>query len=194
MSQKDKRLTIAVVLGSGITAEGKATPVTEIRARAAAEFIKAHPMRLILSGKRAPSVKAPHGCTEASAMADIVAASGVERPLLLLEDQSFDTLGNAVFTVRRYLAKETPGTLYVITSPFHMQRSLYVFRRVLGRRWKVVPQPAPEWSGETRQAGAAAAMKRAKAFFRGIRPGDLKACEQKLLLQIPAYKDDLGAA
>lgn len=194
MSQKNKCLTIAVVLGSGITAEGKATPVTEIRARAAAEFIKAHPMRLILSGKRAPSDKAPHGCTEASAMADLVAACGVERPLLLLEDQSFDTLGNAVFTVRRYLAKETPGTLYVITSPFHMQRSLYVFRRVLGRRWKVVPQPAPEWSGETRQAGAAAAMKRAKAFFRGIRPGDLKACEQKLLLQIPAYKDDLGAA
>ena len=194
MSQKNKRLTIAVVLGSGITAEGKATPVTEIRARAAAEFIQAHPMPLILSGKRAPSDKAPHGCTEASAMAEIVAACGVQRSLLLLEDQSFDTLGNAVFTVRRYLAEETPGTLYVITSPFHIERSLYVFRRVLGRRWKVVPQPAPEWSGETRQAGAAAAMKRAKAFFRGIRPGDLKACEQKLLLQIPAYKDDLSAA
>lgn len=191
---KQTRPCFAIVLGSGITAEGTATAVTEIRARAAAEFIKAHPMRLILSGKRAPSDSACHGCTEASAMAEIIAANGVERQLLLLEDQSFDTLGNAVFSARRYLAHETPGTLYVITSPFHMQRSLYVFRKVLGRRWKVVPQPAPEWSGETRQAGAPAAMKRAQAFFRDIRPGDLKACEQKLLQQIPAYKDDLSAA
>lgn len=190
---KEKTI-ICVVLGSGITAEGNATPVTEIRARAAAEFIKAHPMSLILSGKRAPTDKANTGTTEASVMSDIVASCGVERQLLLLEDQSFDTLGNAIFTARRYLSAMTPGTLYVITSPFHMQRSLYVFRKVLGRRWKVVPHAAPEWSGETRHAGAGAAMQRARVFFKGIKAGDLKACEAKLLQVIPAYKDDLSAA
>lgn len=188
-----KGTIIAVVLGSGITAEGAATPVTELRALAAAEFIKAQPMRLILSGKRSPTDTA-NVRTEASVMTDIVVSCGVDRQTLLLEDQSFDTLGNAIFTAHRYLSKETPGTLYVITSPFHMERSLYVFRKVLGRRWKVVPHETSEWSGETRQKGARAAMKRARAFFRGIKPGDLQACKTKLLLQIPAYSDDLSAA
>lgn len=194
MTTKRTGSTLAVVLGSGITADGNATPVTSLRAHAAAEFLKAHPMRLILSGKRAPSDTANAEITEASIMADIVASQGIERHLLLLEDQSFDTFGNAIFTARRYLAQETPGTLYVITSPFHMQRSLYVFRKVLGNRWKVIPHETLEWSGETRQSGAKAAMTRARAFFREIAPGDMAACEAKLLKQIPAYSKDLEAA
>lgn len=185
--------TIAVVLGSGLTPNGAATPVTELRARAAARFVKAQPtsMRLILSGSRPPQDPSDHGKTEASAMREIVLSEGVSDSDLLLEDQSFDTFGNAIFTVRRFLACESPGTLYVITSPFHMERALYVFRQVLGPAWTVVAHESEEWEHETRQPGAPAAMVRAQEFFSGITPGDLQACERKLVERIPAYSNQI---
>ncbi len=186
--------TIAVVLGSGLTPSGEASPVTELRARAAARFVKAHSMRLILSGSRPPNDPSDHGKTEASTMREIALSEGVADCDLLLEDQSFDTFGNAIFTVRRYLAKETPGTLYVVTSPFHMDRALYVFRQVLGPAWTVVAHESQEWEHEHRQPGAPAAMVRAQDFFDGITPGDLEACEQKLLARIPAYSNHLNGA
>lgn len=190
-----KNLEIAVVLGSGLKTDGSATPVTELRAKAAAAFIACQPMKLILSGSRPPDDPGTHGCTEASVMAEIVRAELATRqdaasePELLLEDQSFDTFGNAIFTVARYLKNEEPGTLYVITSPFHMERAVYIFEQVLGKKWTVVARESPEWEGETRQPGAPAAMERARAFFSDIEPGDLSACEKKLVARIPAYRD-----
>lgn len=192
---KTTTTTIAVVLGSGLTPDGKATHVTELRARAAARFVKAQStqMRLILSGSRPPLDPSDHGQTEASVMREIALSEGVSDSDLLLEDQSFDTFGNAIFTVRRYLAKETPGTLYVVTSPFHMERALYVFKQVLGPSWTVIAHESEEWENEHRQPGAPAAMVRAQEFFADITPGDLEECERKLLAKIPAYANYLGA-
>jgi uncharacterized SAM-binding protein YcdF (DUF218 family) len=179
--------SVAVVLGSGLKADGSATEVTELRAKAAAALVKSQPMKLIVSGSRSPTDTSEHGKTEAAVMAEIVKAEGVLEDALL-EDQSFDTFGNAIFTASRYLATLEPGTLYVVTSPFHMERAVYIFTQVLGPKWQVVGRQAEEWSQERRQSGAAAAMERARDFFSDIEPGDLKACMKKLLERIPAYK------
>jgi len=180
---------IAVVLGSGLDSDGNATAVTRLRARTAAAFVAQNFCNLICSGSRAPNDEGKHGKTEAEVMADIVDEEGISFDRVFLEDQSFDTIGNAVYTSCRYLSKMEPGTLTVITSPFHMERSLFIFRNVLGPKWTVEGHEAPEWSGETRQAGAEAAMLRAQEFFTGITPGDLAACQAKLQELIPAYKD-----
>jgi vancomycin permeability regulator SanA len=179
--------SVAVVLGSGLRADGTATEVTALRAKAAAAFLKSRPMKLIASGSRAPNDSAEHGRTEAEVMAEIVVAEGVSGGDLLLEDQSFDTFGNAILTVSRHLKNLVPGTLFVVTSPFHMERALFIFKQVLGPKWAVVGQDAPEWEGETRQPGAPAALERARQFFDGIEPGDLDACLAKLIARIPAY-------
>jgi uncharacterized SAM-binding protein YcdF (DUF218 family) len=127
-------------------------------------------------------------------MANIVESMGIERSRILIEDQSFDSLGNAIFTVQHNLQDQQPCTLYVVTSPFHMPRALYIFQQVLGPSWKVVAYPADEWSEEWRQPGAAAAMVRARNFFSGITPGDLEACKNKLFSQVPAYRGKRKAA
>ena len=76
MSNKHR---IAVVLGSGLKADGSATPVTEIRARAAAELLATKGrMKVICSGSRAPDDRGEHGSTEAQVMADIIVAQGTE--------------------------------------------------------------------------------------------------------------------
>lgn len=181
--------SVAVVLGSGLRADGTATEVTALRAKAAASFLKVHPMKLIASGSRAPNDTSSHGKTEADVMAQIVIAEGISADDVLLEDQSFDTFGNAIFTVSRHLKNLVPGTLHVVTSPFHMERALYIFGQVLGPKWTVVAQDAPEWQSESRQPGAPAALERAQQFFEGIKPGDLDACIKKLIARIPAYAD-----
>lgn len=114
-------------------------------------------------------------------------SQGISAKRILLEDQSFDTLGNAIFTVDRYLKGKKGGTLYVVTSPFHMERALYLFRHVLGPKWTVVAHASPEWSKETRQPGAPAALKRAEEFCAGAAPGDLATLKKKLFELIPAY-------
>ncbi len=182
------KFRIAVVLGSGFNADGSATPVTEIRAKTAAELLATKGrMKVICSGSRSLDDKGEHGQTEAKVMADIIAGEGISPKRTLLEDQSFDTLGNAIFTVDRYLKGKKGGTLYVVTSPFHMERALYLFRHVLGPKWTVVAHESPEWSGETRQPGAPAALKRAEKFCQGTEPGDLAALRKKLFDLIPAY-------
>ncbi len=189
MTERNK---IAVVLGSGLQSDGSATPVTELRARRAATFLRKHPMTLILSGSRSPLDHGEHGKTEASVMAEIVRAQGIETPLLL-EDQSFDTLGNAIFTSRRYLQSQEPGTLYIITSPFHMERAKYVFGHVLGHRWRIRGSKCREWQFETRHRKSDDALLRARAFFEDIESGDLEACENKLIELIPAYSTKLAS-
>ncbi len=182
------KFRIAVVLGSGLEADGSATPVTEIRAKTAADLLATKGrMKIICSGSRSLDDKGEHGKTEAQVMFDIIAAQNISPKRILLEDQSFDTLGNAIFTVDRYLTGKEGGTLYVVTSPFHMERALYLFRHVLGPRWTVVAHESPEWSGETRQPGAPAALKRAEKFCEGIEPGDFEALKKRLFALIPAY-------
>lgn len=188
------KFRVAVVLGSGLKADGSATPVTEIRAKSAAELIATKGrMKVICSGSRPPDDKGEHGTTEAQVMADIIVAAGISRKRIQLEDQSFDTLGNAIFTVDRYLKGKKGGTLYVVTSPFHMERALYLFRHVLGPKWTVVDAASPEWEKETRQGGAPAALKRAHEFCSGTQPGDLDALRKKLFELIPAYIGRVGA-
>ena len=179
--------TIAVVLGSGLAADGSAHPVTEMRARSAAQLLREQPVKLICSGSRPPDDDGVHGSTEAEVMAEIVRSEGIDASRILIEDQSFDSFGNAIFTARRYLSEYEEGTLYVVTSDFHMPRALYIFSQVLGPDWNVTAYGVPDWEHEDRQPGAPAAMQRALAFFADIEAGDLDACEEKLFSIIPAY-------
>lgn len=183
---KPTRTRYAVVLGSGLKADGSASPVTEIRAKAAAKFIRRHPMTLITSGSLPPYDKSTHGKTEASVMAEIVRAAGIETDILL-EDQSFDTYGNGVFTVWNFLRHVEPGTLFVITSPFHLDRSQFIFSKLLGPKWRVRGSKSPEWEHETRHLKADEALARTRRFFDDIESGDLDACIAKLINEVPGY-------
>ena len=177
---------IAVVLGSGLQKDGKPSPVTTIRAHEAAQLAREIKLdKLILSGSQAANNILAHTTTEAAEMAAIIRQDlGSDAPPLALEDKSLDTLGNAIFTARLFLANEKPGTLWIVTSPFHMERSIYLFERVLPG-WKILGRPCVEWEHETRQAGAAAAFVGAREFFADIADGDIEAAYTKLTNRPP---------
>jgi uncharacterized SAM-binding protein YcdF (DUF218 family) len=114
-------------------------------------------------------------------MADLIAKRGTPRDRLFLEDQSRDTIGNAVYVAERYLVAVTARPLYLVTSPFHLERSVETFRLVLGPAWRiqgVASAPAPD-DGE-RAKHEPRFLMQTHAFLAGIAPGEVAQMVAKL--------------
>jgi hypothetical protein len=69
---------------------------------------------------------------EARAGADYSVARGVDPRRILIEESSYDTLGNAFFSLVLHAIPRGFGRVLVITSLFHMARVEAVFRWVYG--------------------------------------------------------------
>lgn len=181
---------IVVCLGSGIATDGSASETTRLRAEATLELCKALEstdpnLTIILSGdgrkEKDPALRAKQP-TEAAIMADILKAAGIAPERILLEDESRDTIGNAILTAVRYLRGQTPRRLYVVTSQFHIKRALASFQGTLGDKWEIIPYACPTASDdEARGANEQGGIDWTEAFFKDIVPGDLCAVVRRLL-------------
>ncbi|WP_157543965.1 YdcF family protein [Mucilaginibacter paludis] len=49
---------------------------------------------------------------------------------IMIENQSRNTLENAMFTKRILIDKKVPGPYLLVTSAFHMRRSAYIFKKI----------------------------------------------------------------
>ncbi len=163
---------IAVVLGGGLRSDGSATESTRLRADAAAQLARARDIPLILSGSHGDG--SPPERTEAQVMADRIIAAGIDPSRIFLEDRSRDTLSNATYVAQRYLAKITPRPIVVVTSPFHMARSLATFALVLGPAWPLEAYPAARGPREDAHAATEERyLGNTRARLAGVTPGDL---------------------
>src|SRR5260370_32113763 len=125
---------LAVVLGGGLDADGAPLPSTRARAHRAAQLARERrELALICSGDRQPG--APEDApSEAAQLRDLIVGFGIAADRIALEDESRDTLANAVLTAARYLRDLDPRPLSVITSPFHLERATETFRPWLAYR------------------------------------------------------------
>jgi len=101
----------------------------------------------------------------------------------ILENRSLDTIGNAYFSAR-ILNRLGHSRIVVVTSPFHVPRSKYIFSFILGRRvesstFGTVPATVPEEEK--------APLEMAKHLFAGIKRGDLDAVWERMLIMHPYY-------
>jgi len=179
---------LAVVLGGGLDADGAPLPSTRARAHRAAQLARERPeLALICSGDRQPG--APEGVpSEAAQMRDLISGFGIAADRIALEDESRDTLANAVLTAARYLRDLEPRPLSVITSPFHLERATETFRHVLGYRWQVMAIASDETDDDiARAARETRYLQETTAFFTGIRPGDLRAIAARFRDRSPEY-------
>jgi uncharacterized SAM-binding protein YcdF (DUF218 family) len=152
------------VIGS---AEAAATPdvlfvlgcraEAELSARitAAARILQGTPRCLVLLSGGGFGARA----SEAGTMADALATAGIPRRRLLLEEESLDTVANAVFgklTLRAAGRLPASGKVAVVTSAFHAVRTLAIFSRVFGAAYHVgvvaVPSPSADLEGLGRRA------------------------------------------
>lgn len=182
---------LAVVLGGGLDPDGRPAPSTRARAHRAAQLARERAeLMVICSGDRQPG--APAGTpSEAAQMRDLIVGSGIAADRIAVEDESRDTLANAVLTAARYLHGLEPRPISVISSPFHLERATETFRHVLGYSWQVMAVAADETGDDVaRAARETLYLQETTAFFRGIRPGDLRAIVTRLRERSPEYRDN----
>jgi puromycin-sensitive aminopeptidase len=182
---------VVVVLGGGLSKDGTPSAATLLRAEAAAKLAMQNQQLtvIILSGSKPLSEMGEDDQqSEAAIMAGILRQHGVEQQRLLLEDESVDTIGNAVLVTARYLWGIEPRKLYLVTSPFHARRAALLFGWVLGDGWQVVPVESAQTDDDAmRAASEAGGISWAGRFFRGIKKGDLPAIIRRLQKERPYY-------
>jgi hypothetical protein len=190
---------LAVVLGGGLTPDGGPLPSTKARAHRAAQLARERPeLVLICSGDR-PLEAAGGPPSEAAIMRDLIVGWGIAPDRVAVEDESRDTIGNAVLTAVRYLKDIEPRPLAVITSPFHLERATETFRHVLGYPWQIEAVASDETDDDVaRAARETRYLQETTAFFAGLKPGDLRPMAQRLRERWPYYAGvktlDLGAS
>ena len=171
---------IIVVLGGGMLPNGTPAPATLARAEAAADLARAHEdAAIICSGSHGVGRKPRR--SEAASMADLIVERGTDRRRIFLEDKSRDTIGNAVYVGERYLAAIPARRIFLVTSPFHLERSVATFRLVLGPDWEiegVASAPAPD-DGQ-RAKHEPRFLMQTRAFLAGIAPGEVARMAAKL--------------
>jgi uncharacterized SAM-binding protein YcdF (DUF218 family) len=138
------RADAIVVLGRGVDPDGALPALAKQRvARAVELFAWGVAPRLIFSGRCSLMTETEPPRTEAGAMAEHAVALGVPRRAVLLEEESRDTIGNAYFVMRRFLEPNDWMSIRVVTSDFHIQRTAWVFQKVLGLGYDVAYSPSP---------------------------------------------------
>lgn len=163
---------IAVVLGAGLEDDGSPTDTTLARADAAATLANERDIAFIVSGSHGYEPTPEQ--TEAYFMAERLAANGVPRGRIFLEDESRDTVANAALVAERYLAGIAPRPIVVVTSPFHLRRSLAIFAMVLGPAWPLEGLLAARTGqDEAREATEELYLGHARAVLAGTTPGDI---------------------
>ena len=138
------RADALVVLGRGIDPDGSLPRLAKQRVERAAElFAWQTAPRIVFSGRCSLMTETVPAVTEAGAMADYAVELGLPRDALLVEEQSRDTIGNAYFVLRDHLEPNDWTSIRVITSDFHIQRTAWIFQKVLGVGYDVSFSAAP---------------------------------------------------
>jgi uncharacterized SAM-binding protein YcdF (DUF218 family) len=170
---------IAVVLGGGLNADDTPKAATLARADAAAQLASQRDIALIVSGSHGDGHKPT--VTEAEAMARRIVERGIPRTRIFIEDESRDTVSNAVFVAERYLSDIAPRPLVIVTSPFHMARSLATFGLVLGPAWPLEAYPAaPGTKDDAHAATEELYLGHTRARLEGLQPGDIRRIAERV--------------
>ena len=180
MNALSEHREIIVVLGGGILADSTPAPSTLARAVKAAELARALPdAAIICSGSHGVGRRPKK--SEAASMADVLIADGVDPARIFLEDESRDTIGNAVHVAERYLASIAPRPIHVVTSPFHLARSVETFELVLGPAWPIDGTASPAVPDDPERARTEQRfLEQTRLFFADTTPGDIAGIAAKL--------------
>ena len=113
------------------------------------------------------------------------------RDMLHLEEESRDTVGNAYFTMKRWLEPNDWTSIRVVTSDFHIPRASWVFQKILGLGYDVAFSAAPTELDHTSVAFHAREESDILTFLTQwmghIADGDPIAIEDLIRRQHPGY-------
>lgn len=183
------------MLGGGLLPDGSPDAATLRRADAATTLALARPEAAVIASGGGPLPSEPQHAIasarplgpEAGHIARILRDGGVEASRIHVEDESMDTIGNAVFTAARFLAGLRPRPLLLVTSPFHSRRACWAFGRALPG-WQIRPHPSEAGEGDAPRLESEPDFQRHNvSTLEGLDDGDLAAMFERLVTRWPEY-------
>ncbi|MEU5841582.1 YdcF family protein [Rhodococcus sp. NPDC047139] len=129
MLDLNPRGTHLVVLGAGLTDDGKIRPVLAQRLEAALRAAHRYPQSPIVVTGGVPR----KGITEARAMKDWLVARGIPPERITEEPRSTSTVENARFTNNVLLHRRATGAV-LVTNRDHLERAMINFRQAVDAR------------------------------------------------------------
>jgi uncharacterized SAM-binding protein YcdF (DUF218 family) len=171
-----------IVLGSGITPNLEPSPGSALRTAKAVELIDLFQNALLIMSGNTPT-RAEHAAienSEAAIMKKYAVSLGVDPQKILLENESRDTLANAIFTKRNYLVHRRLNNIIVVTSSYHVPRAEYLFSKVLGPEYTTTFVSAGGEVKPERLTKEARSLDFAKALLDTATDGDDKEIYQRM--------------
>lgn len=191
------RHNFGILLGAGISYSGELPYDAKTRVKKAYKLLKRDKIqKLILSGGFTSS-KFPK-ISEAKLYEIFLTSKGIPKKNLIMEENSLDTLGNAIFSkkliLKNNLTKDGRKEIALITSSFHMKRSLFVFQYIFGDSFTFTPFRSFPLSTGTliRKFKEFKKFEATRLFFTNIQKGDHLKSEKLLKTILPLYHSKAG--
>jgi uncharacterized SAM-binding protein YcdF (DUF218 family) len=179
-----------VVPGAGLTANGELTEKAVLRMDTAISALEEGTAPyIVVSGSHSFMLQTPPSLTEAQIMKKHALQKGIDEGAIYIEDESLDTIGNALFTKKKVVELNGWKRLAVVTSKSHLPRTVAIFKHVLGEGYEVQEIAAPENVTLKERIYEAMGMRIMKEVFRGTKPGDNEAIQERLFDLVPGYRD-----
>jgi len=180
-------MVTGILLGRGISPRGKLSYGGRKRAKKALQLFKQKKVdRIILSGGHT-SHKNPE-LSEAGLFSDYLIKKGVPRQKLFLEESSLETIGNAVFSKKVLLKRQFGKNILVITSDYHLPRSLFIFKHVFGPLYQIDGASCRTLISKLRHKSKEfVSWKIDEQLLRKIPVGDHRQAEKAIKKYIPMY-------
>jgi vancomycin permeability regulator SanA len=167
---------VLIVLGYSNNHED---PIFQARVdKAVALFNQGVAPQIIMSGCCSEKLDIKPKVTEAASMRDYAIDKGVPPSVIMLEEDSVDTLGNFYFTKTRILEPCAWHHVGFVSTPWHAHRSTYLAEMVLGPDYEIATYACEEPAGWQEQDKAVSEqyntdlLEKTRKQLSGISPGD----------------------
>lgn len=132
--------------------------------------------------------------SEAKAAAEYAISLGVPENKIFLEEKSQDTIGNAFFTKINFLEPKKWENIIIVTSEFHIKRTKYLFKKILGPKYKIsliaADSHLTKEQLEEKAKDEVATQDFLKKWLGPIPDGDNDKMRKLIYEEHPAYSDD----
>lgn len=179
---------VGILLGNEISRKGTLSHEALTRVKKAHALLKKGEIEtLVLTGGHRNHLKPK--VSEARLYWRYLTSKGISRKKLILEEESKETLGNAIFS-KKLVTQQKSKSLVLITSNYHMKRSLMVFQHIFGNKYSfesVTSRPklrhkVQNMLAEMESEGID------DIFLSQIKKGDHRKAKKLLIKQLPVYK------
>ena len=191
------KLDAIIILGAGLTKNLTLPREAKERLDKAIEiFYKHHPKYLITSGKYSYKLKKKPKYTESQLMKEYLIKQDIPQRIILKEEHSKDTFGNAYFTKHYVVDIKKMKNIAIVTSDYHIPKSAFLFRKIFGPNYTLhfIPAKSKHNKSELRKLQTRELMVKQilERYLSHIKAGDDKALRKFLYTKHPIYKGKSG--